>query len=314
MPFPGDDGHGHYDGSSELFDGVIQIGLELRRGGAAIAPADWIKLSHCGVEPDHPEQVPAFTGSDQYSSAQGFGKFAKGGRYGHVYTVTSTGDDPDDPTTLRYAVESPVPRTIVFALEGDSGIIELDAPLVVRAPRMTIAGQTAFRNGAAGICLKDNGLIIEADDVVVRHLRIRPGEAGGGNCDAITIGAGSTRVIIDHVSTSFSTDTLIDVTGNNMVPGRMVTVQNCIMAWPLDKSIHWETDGHLVHPNGRSWEQVHAGQDPMPPHPDPTNPPPGWKQNAHGYGSLIRAGYGARITYWRNLYAHNRGRCPRPVF
>lgn len=85
------------------------------------------------------------------------------------------------------------------------------------------------------------------------------------------------------------------------------------MAWPLNNSIHWETEGHSDHPNGRSWEQVHAGHDPMPSHPvDPSNPPPGWKHDKHGFGSLIRDGCGARITYWRNLYAHNCGRCPRP--
>ncbi|MGB3118998.1 MAG: hypothetical protein WBE58_09265, partial [Verrucomicrobiales bacterium] len=278
MPIPGDDGYGRYDGTSEIFDGDIEIGLELRDGGSAMAAPDWVKLSHCAVEPDDPNKIVAFEGHTDYHTAQGFGKNAKGGRYGHVYTVTSTGDDGDDPATLRYAVESPVPRTIIFALDGGDGTITLTEPLQAKAPRMTIAGQTAFRNGAEGMCLKGNGLIIQGDDMVVRYIRSRPGPAGGGNVDAITIADGSSNVIVDHCSTSFSTDTLIDVTGENTTPDRLATVQNCIMAWPLDRNNHIEK-GEL--------------------------------QN-HGYGSLIRAGYGSRITYWRNLYAHCRGRCPRP--
>lgn len=91
----------------------------------------------------------------------------------------------------------------------------------------------------------------------------------------------------------------------------MVTVQNCIMAWPLDENNHIETKDHPDgHKNGLSWWDVH---DRSVPHPtDMDNLPDGWILNGHGYASLIRAGYGARITYWRNLYAHCRGRCPRP--
>lgn len=179
MPIPGDDGYGRYDGTSEIFDGDIEIGLELREGGSAMAEADWVKLSHCAVEPDDPDKIVAFEGHTDYHTAQGFGKYAKGGRYGHVYTVTNTGDDGDDPTTLRYAVESPVPRTIIFALDGGDGTITLTEPLQAKAPRMTIAGQTAFRNGAEGMCLKGNGLIIQGDDMVVRYIRSRPGPEGG---------------------------------------------------------------------------------------------------------------------------------------
>ncbi|MEZ5303056.1 MAG: hypothetical protein R3F11_20800 [Verrucomicrobiales bacterium] len=121
MPIPGEDGYGRYDGSSEFFDGDIEIGLELR--GSSSSGSDWVKLSHCAAEPEAPDKIPAFDGSDDYHKAQGFGKYAKGGRYGHVYTVTSVGDDGSDPGTLRYAVESPVPRTVIFALEGEDGNI-----------------------------------------------------------------------------------------------------------------------------------------------------------------------------------------------
>lgn len=32
----------------------------------------------------------------------------------------------------------------------------------------------------------------------------------------------------------------------------------------------------------------------------------------HGYGSLLRGGYGERVTFHHNLWAHHRGRMPRP--
>jgi hypothetical protein len=277
MPIPGNDGFGRYDGTSAYFDGDIEIGVEIRESTAAVAGSSWIKLSHCGVEPQEPGKVLAFEGEDPLMKAQGFGKYAKGGRYGHVYTVTSVADSDADPATLRYAVESAVPRTVVFALQGNDGNITLTEPLKATTPRLTITGQTAFRNGSSGVCLKNYGLRIQSDDVVVRYLRSRPGAGNNGHEDAINI-VEATRVILDHCSTSFSTDTLIDVSHKSKTPGRLATVQNCLIAWPLDRNNHIE-NGQL--------------------------------QN-HGYGSLVSAGYGARITYWRNLYAHCRGRCPRP--
>jgi hypothetical protein len=278
MPIPGNDGFGRYDGTSPYFDGDIKIGIEIRESTAAMAGNSWIKLSHCAVEPEEPGKVLAFGGEDPHMRAQGFGKYAKGGRYGHVYTVTSIADSDADPATLRYAVESAVPRTVVFALQGNDGNITLTEPLKSTTPRLTIAGQTAFQNGASGVCLKNYGLRIQSDDAVVRYLRSRPGAGNDGHEDAINI-VEATRVMVDHCSTSFSTDTLIDVSHKSKTPGRLGTVQNCILAWPLDRNNHVE-DGNL--------------QD-------------------HGYGSLVSAGYGARITYWRNLYAHCRGRCPRPA-
>jgi hypothetical protein len=54
-----------------------------------------------------------------------------------------------------------------------SGTIRLKKELIVRNPRITIAGQTAPGDG---ITLRDHPLTIAADDVVVRFIRSRLGD------------------------------------------------------------------------------------------------------------------------------------------
>jgi len=165
-----------------------------------------------------------------FSGAEGFGAFAQGGRGGKVLFVTNLLDyglkAEAIPGSLRAAVETKGPRTVVFRV---SGVIALKSPLKITQPYLTIAGQTAPGDG---ICLKDYQLMIsDTHDVIVRHLRVRPGENAHEEIDG-TIIEGSENVIVDHCSTSWSTDEVFSPDGKN------ITVQWCIISEGLDRSFH----------------------------------------------------------------------------
>lgn len=206
--------------------------------------------------------VPAFPG------AEGAGAHALGGRGGKVLFVTTLADS--GPGSLRAAVEASGPRTILFRL---SGTIRLAKPLRIREGRVTIAGQSAPGDG---ITLRDHPLEVAADDVVVRYIRSRLGDESRTESDAIWI-LGGRRIILDHVSASWSVDETLSASANYARPGEGfwdLTVQWSIIAESLTHSLH--------------------------------------AKGEHGYGSLIRGGRGARISFHHNLWANHAARMPRP--
>ena len=204
--------------------------------------------------------IPAFPG------AEGAGMWSVGGRGGKVYEVTNLNDS--GPASLREAVEASGPRIVVFRV---SGTISLKSPLVIDNPYITIAGQTAPGDG---ICLKDFGLRVATQHVVIRYIRCRPGDNRGIAMDSLTVGAGSYNVVIDHCSTSWGIDETLSVVDYGGGPLGNVTVQWCMITESLNCSVH--------------------------------------QKGCHGFGSLIRGCYGNRYTFHHNLYAHHQGRCPRP--
>ena len=120
-----------------------------------------------------------------FPGAEGAGRFALGGRGGRVLRVTNL--DDSGPGSLRAAVEADGPRTVVFDV---GGTIRLASPLRIRRGRITIAGQSA---PGGGITLRDQPLIVAADDVVIRHIRSRLGDASGVEADAVSIERASCR-------------------------------------------------------------------------------------------------------------------------
>ncbi|MGF1545612.1 MAG: PKD domain-containing protein [Parvularculaceae bacterium] len=179
-----------------------------------------------------------------FPTATGFGKHAAGGRGGDVYIVSTLNDTGAG--SLRACVEAAGPRTCVFAIGGE---IQLDAPLHAVDPYLTIAGQSAPGGGVQitnRFGPNDQApLFIDTHDVVVRHIRVRPGPSAepSSNVDAVLIRGH--RVILDHVSMSWSTDELLNVIGNGGLTGnrpsensRDITVQWSILAEPLNASNH----------------------------------------------------------------------------
>ena len=169
--------------------------------------------------------IPGIVGAQQlaFPGAEGYGRFALGGRGGQVLFVTNLNDA--GPGSLRAAVEAEVPRTIVFSV---SGTIELQSTLRVLNPRVTIAGQTAPGDG---ICLKKYPLNISADDTVVRFIRVRLGDEAGKLMDGIDV-SNAENVIVDHCSVSWTLDEAV----NTYHGSKNITIQWCLISESLHDS------------------------------------------------------------------------------
>ncbi len=141
-----------------------------------------------------------------FPTAEGYGRFARGGRGGRVIEVTNLQDydpgknEPIIPGSFRAAVEAEGPRTIVFRV---SGLIRLKRPCAVHNPYCTIAGQTAPGDG---ICLANySSGAYGTHDVIIRFLRFRVGDEARKAMDGAGMGS-CNHCIIDHCSISWSSD------------------------------------------------------------------------------------------------------------
>jgi len=159
-----------------------------------------------------------------FPTAEGYGKYAKGGRGGVVYEVTNLNDSGEG--SLRVAVEASEPRTVVFRV---SGTIILESPLTIKHSYITIAGQTAPGDG---ICIRKYPLNIGADHVIIRYLRVRLGDESGNDYDAMS-GRYCKHIILDHLSTSWSVDECMSIYHCDSI-----TVQWCIVSESMSHSNH----------------------------------------------------------------------------
>ena len=205
-------------------------------------------------------KIPAFPG------AEGGGMYTFGGRGGKVLTVTNLNDS--GPGSFRWACEQGGARIIVFNVSGN---IVLKTPIIVRAPYITIAGQTA---PGEGVQISGESFQVDTHDVIVRHMRFRRGnthvwyreDSFGGN----PVG----NIMIDHCSCEWGLDENIsfyrhmfdlhDGKPKRKVATVNVTLQNTISAKALD-----------------TWN--------------------------HAFGSTIG---GENSSFMRNLWADNTGRNP----
>ena len=168
--------------------------------------------------------------------------------------------------TLRAALEGFGPRIVVFEV---GGVVDLDGQhLQVQGGNCWIAGQTA---PSPGITLVRGGLYVEADDCVVQHVRVRPGDAGrdgGWEPDAIHTGDATRNNVVDHCTATWGIDENLSVGYRS----RGTTVTNCLIAEPLNDATH--------------------------------------SKGPHGYGSLI-GDNAEDVALVGNVWAHNVERNPR---
>ena len=201
-----------------------------------------------------------------FPGAEGGGKYSFGGRGGKVYVVTNLNDD--GPGSFRWACEQGGARIVVFNV---AGVIQLKSPVMIRAPYITIAGQSAPGDG---VCIAGESVWINTHDVVIRFMRFRRGITNVGRRDDAIGGNPVGNIMIDHVSASWGGDENMsmyrhmynDSTGKTeeKLGTVNITIQNSIFSESLD-----------------TWN--------------------------HAFGSTLG---GENCTFMRNLWANNTGRNP----
>ncbi len=158
-----------------------------------------------------------------FPDAEGYGRFAQGGRGGVVYHVTNLSNELTPGSFIYGVTQLEGPRTIVFDV---SGIIEMDFNAVFVDPYVTIAGQTA---PGKGICLKYSNLNIGSDNIC-RFLRARRGYGDTGNAMGVS---GSDHTIIDHTTAAWGTDETFSSRG-----AKNITFQYSMIAEALGIADH----------------------------------------------------------------------------
>lgn len=179
-----------------------------------------------------------------------------GGPVMEVTTLAATGKG-----SISEALGAKGPRTIVFKV---AGTIDLNGRVLrIANPQVTVAGETA---PSPGITFTKGGISISADDVILRHLRVRCGENGrekksGWEVDGIATNAAA-NVIVDHCSIAWATDENLSASGPRFEGGtpeewrqntsRKITFSHCIIAEGLKNSTHAKgvhSMGSLIHDN-----------------------------------------------------------------
>lgn len=229
-----------------------------------------------------------------FPGAEGYGRYAIGGRGGVVYHVTTLEDNGDDENPIegsfRYGIKKVSgPRTIVFDV---AGVISLKSRLTCSDKFVTIAGQTAPGNG---IMLRTCPFGMQSDGIT-RFIRMRLGHKklinnlipGGkndysygseeGTSEETTLGgldgmgmAGNDHAIMDHCSISWTIDEAFSSRS-----GKGLTLQHTLISEALNQA---------GHPNYSSGTK-------------------------HGYAATIGGGEmgGQPGSYHHNLLAHCEGR------
>jgi lysophospholipase L1-like esterase len=184
----------------------------------------------------------------------------RGGAGGQILRVTSLA--AEGPGSLKAAIETPGPRTVVFEV---GGVIDMaGGTLDIRHPHLTLAGQTA---PSPGITVIKAETIVRTHDVILQHLRFRPGEfgrpkKGGGDQDGLSTVGGAHDVIVDHCSFSWGTDENLSASGPRFTgetpadwrrgTSHRITYSHNLLYEGLSNSVHEKGEhskGSLIHDN-----------------------------------------------------------------
>lgn len=229
-----------------------------------------------------------------FPGAEGYGRYAIGGRGGVVYHVTTLEDNGDDNNPIegsfRYAVKKVSgPRTIIFDV---AGVISLKSRLTCSDKFVTIAGQTAPGNG---VMLRTCPFGM-ASDGITRFLRMRLGHKKLIN--NLVPGGKNDYSYGEEANTSEET-TLSGLDGMGMAGNDHAIMDHCSISWTIDEAFSSRSGKGLTLQHTLISEALNQAGHP-------------------NYGSGTRHGYAATIgggemggqpgSYHHNLLAHCEGR------
>ncbi|MDR6942944.1 pectate lyase family protein [Mucilaginibacter pocheonensis] len=178
---------------------------------------------------DCDERALAFPG------AEGYGKYATGGRGGRVVFVTNLQDDGQGSFRQAFQQYPGEPITIIFTV---SGLITLKSDIKVNRSDISIAGQTAPGDGIClnGYSLKINGAASGSagnhGNIIIRYLRARPGRRDPFGQYGIDI-ENCHDVIVDHCSFSWANEECAAIYDT-----KNITIQWCIISEGLYNAGH----------------------------------------------------------------------------
>ncbi len=173
-----------------------------------------------------------------FPTAEGYGRYARGGQGGVVVHVTNLLDDGSE-GSLRWALCDDqwktedwrgVPRIVVFDV---GGVISLTDTLCIpdNGGSVYIAGQTAPGDGITLINY-DFGAM-GSSDVIIRDVRVRVGDMNETSTGGMGLSS-CNHTIIDHCSISWATDE-----GFSSRQAQNITFQWNIIGETLNNSVHY---------------------------------------------------------------------------
>jgi len=195
------------------------MSMQLYRAAAAVAVILGLPLAGCAtpqgalsgsIEIAADSHAPAPSEPVWFFPAIDWQAITDGGRGGKIVKVTTL--DNNGPGSLREAIAKEGARIIVFEV---GGVIDLEKQsLAITNPDITIAGQTA---PSPGITLIRGGIDVKTHDVIIQHLRVRPGDNGEARGSGFAEDAVSTlsayNLILDHCSLTWAVDENMSASG-----------------------------------------------------------------------------------------------------